>query len=345
MNDSITQQGQLELSLVILQSQGVAFVCWIIVGSINLIFAILTLTVFSSWKPLHTDTQFLAGNLAVSEIGLSTSTVVLAIYHLHNLYNDIPENITKNECFIKTVWQVLFLFLQAMFHVAISCDRFFAAIFPMRYNDRNKNYKFILAAAIWSAATVLTMLLYQDVDKNEMVLICFTRKLYGDAVAKITTGLFVTFSLLSVTIYIICLIILKLQIAKTGMTDGNVAEIGIRMRNKVTQSLAIIAFIHFATYTSGSAGSLLMVSLDKKADYLTSYFALLMNFGGISSFGVYYSRQLQFREGIRFLTKCRQGSGNNNLHERHQEEPKNIYCQLLCCSISNGEDLQNACPV
>lgn len=303
--DPVVLQEQFDISLAVLKSNVAAYVCWLVAGSINIIFSFLTVLIIFQWKPLHSDTQFLAGNLAVSEMGISAVTISLAIRRLYNIYNKIPESMSKNECFVKTVWLYFFAFLQSMFLLVLSCDRFYATIFPMNYLNRNKYYKLILAIGVWSVAIILTLLLYLDVVKQEMVPICFTKYLFGAILLKVSTAFSLCFSLISAIVYVVCLIVLKLQVSKTRRIGGSIAGIRIQMRNKVTQSLSLIVFLHLFIHTLSAVWSLLIAYFDTGLGNLNPYFLVLYCFGGISSFGACYIRQQQFREGFQFLFRTR----------------------------------------
>lgn len=116
---------------------------------INTIAATLTLATILVWKPLKNDTQLLVGNLALSEIGLSISSIGLASYHLHNIRFGISGRMSQRECFPKAGAIALFITLNASFYFVLSIDRFLAAVCPMFYRTRNRRYVIFVTSFVW----------------------------------------------------------------------------------------------------------------------------------------------------------------------------------------------------
>lgn len=151
MNASVNSYllGLNEQSVALMKYQMTAFVLWIVLGTLNGIAGILTIVIIVVWKPLHTDTQELAAHLAFAETMGGLSIAATGCYHVFNILNDIPETTTMKSCYLKVAIQNLSNDSSAFFYLAISLDRFAAAIFPIRYKNRPRNYNTYVSIIFW----------------------------------------------------------------------------------------------------------------------------------------------------------------------------------------------------
>lgn len=301
-----------ETSLNLLNPQTGGFIAWIVFGTINTISSILIICTIVIWKPLHSDTQFIAANLAVCDIGMSLSTIGIAIYHLHNVYFQIPEVMLYSTCFTKSVARLIFLLIIPVFHTVLSLDRFISAVFPVMYRNRSRYYFLILTCTVWlGTPCMLVSLYFANFKSDNLVPLCMSR--YAtDATTSLVSGNFaLIMSSLSVLIYIALVAILQYQIKKSSNATGNVAEIGNQIRNKVTLSVALIALLNFLSYTGFTAVSYISGSLVSNSTALSPYWNIFYVLGGVFSFGVYIRCQTQFKDGFHyFLGKIKLKSNN-----------------------------------
>lgn len=298
-----TFQILIEGSLFLLKSQRNAYISWIFVGFINIISAFFTLIIFITWKPLRTDTQFLAANLAISEIGISFSTMGPAVYHLYNEYFELHEVQSQTTCFGKIIVQYSFLLLLAAFHAVISFDRFMGAIFPLFYSQRNQYYAPIAATCIWFTSICTTISLSYGISNDVLVTACMGRFAITPSANFIYTYFLIALSIIPIFVYICCMMVLRIQISIADLTNESVVEISNRMKNKVTKSLAISASIHLISYLGSVLASLLVGLYSNNAAVLHPYFVTLFLDGGLSSFVVYYFCQQQFRDGLHHIIR------------------------------------------
>lgn len=75
-----------------------------------------------------------------------------------------------------------------------------------------------------------------------------TRATVGEIFHRLYHYLLVVLSLLSVFVYILCVIILKRQIYRAKQLGGNIGNISRKLKNQATQALSLNAFIHFVTF-------------------------------------------------------------------------------------------------
>lgn len=188
-----------------------------------------------------------------------------------------------------------------MGHLALSVDRFTAAIYPKFFNDYSFRFGLVLFSCVWVISIAATGATAVGVSSTITVEICLSRTCVSENVTKWFSGLCMVASIFSVAIYLLCVILLKLQYSRAKISSGNnnILEIRKRMRNKATKALALNSFIHFITYTLSSAGSYIVTIYISNPAAVGPYFATLFTVGGISGFIVYFTCQKKFRQGFR----------------------------------------------
>lgn len=292
---------QNEASVALLNSQTGAFVLWICCGSLNGLAAIFTILCIILWKPLHTDTQFLAANLALSEIGLSLCVVGPAIYHLRNIYFGYSEVMSENACFSQVFGQYLFMLLIPVFNGVLCLERFLATVFPFYYKRRHRCYVYFITFSIWTICPWITFSLYAGFTDNLLVVECIGRFISTAKARVLYLALEMTVSVLSFTLYILLILILRLEIKKAMTKGQSFIEISQRMRNKVTRSVALTALAHLVTYTGSIICAIIVANFTSNSSILGPYFSAFHVFGGILTLPVYLICQQNFRDAFRYM--------------------------------------------
>lgn len=302
-NTSLETQAMESLNLLKLNTAG--FVSWIVVGTFNLIFALLTLIILHVWKPLHSDTHVFVRNLMAAEIGNSLSFVSPAVYHLNNINYDIPEIVIQWKCFLICVIGVISTIASGTFYVVISVDRFFGAVFPILFKTRHHLYTRIVSATVWVIIISFTVLGNMSVYTNSVIIpACFGRLALTDKFLYYENIYNITVSVGSVAIYFILILFLRIQLLlaqKYG--GGNITNIKNAMNNRLTKCLAFVAVLHLITFFSSSIILTIFSNFYLKGSQYGLSFNFLYLFGGTIYFLVSFVFQKDFRNGCKNLKK------------------------------------------
>lgn len=278
-----------------------AFIVWAIVGIISFLTATLTLATVFVWKPLHTDTQVLAANLAMSELVGALSLAVAAFYHFIHIAFELPETTTKQSCYVKFAVHYFSIDVSGFFHFIISLDRFTGAIFPLHYNRRPKRYSTYLSIVAWTVPLVTFIIGVVDSSGEVYIPVCLIRGAVGDTFYAVYIYSLLTISIVAVLGYCITIIVLKYQIRASATNVGNIAEIKKRLRSQVMKALAISAVTHLLTFTGAAFGGVLLANFAFLGTVQKPYLGVLFFSGGISCFVIYLICQQEFRAGFRYF--------------------------------------------
>lgn len=200
------------LSLDIMQLQLPAYIVYLIIGSLDASLSALVVTISVLWKPLHTDTQILAANLAMCDIICGASIAIAAIYHLVYMILGLPETRTQFQCYLVSGIQLFAISSSVFFYMAISIDRFIASVFPLWYSNRSPIYIYVVSVVFWVLPLILFGLSFTDSSNELLIPVCLARASIGDKFYSIYIFSVLILSVTSVLIYVLTLIILKYQL-------------------------------------------------------------------------------------------------------------------------------------
>lgn len=301
LNDSLAATN--DLSIATMKSQVGCYIAWIIFGSLNSLAAFTTIVTIALWKPLHTDTQILAANLAFTEILSGLSFTAAGCYHLMNIAYGLPETQTQKSCYLKVFMHYWSCHSSAFLYLGISIDRFMAAIYPILYKNRNKRYSIYMVLGFLAIPSLISFFSFFDLSDKNIIPVCLARAAISDTFYNIQTYSLMTVSTASFVIYCLNLTILRLQLLLNSFTTGNVAAVRSRLHNKVTRALGFSAALHLVTVTTSSYGTIVLTSLVFRGSLYGPYLAVLLFLGGIISFTFYTICQKQFRSGLRAVLR------------------------------------------
>lgn len=289
------------LSISLMSDQKAAFILWVIFGALNAVAASLTIAIIIAWKPLHTDTQILAANLAFAEMLGGISLAATGAYHLVNIASGLPETTTAKSCYMKVGIHYFTIDVSAVFHLVLSFDRFMAAVFPLRYNNRSNNYSVTVSIVFWLVPSLIFVCSFFDLSSETYIPVCLVRAAVGTNFYSIYIYTLFTVSTISVLLYCVTVAILKCQILNLVSKNSSVAEIKTRMRNKATKALGLGAILHFITFTASAFGSVLIANLLYHGTIYGPYLGVMYFTGGITSFVFYIICHKQFYIGLLHL--------------------------------------------
>lgn len=285
-----------------------AFGFWVYCGSSNGILSLISLIVLVVWKPMSGDSLVLTIQLMIMEVFGSVLTLVLGLHHLYEIYTNEPESAPQLHCWSVIAIDVVSIAVICVFYFELSVDRFCAAVLPYIYQRRSKHYMKYLTLIAWLITALFLGCSVIDVSPTKHVPLCLLR--YG--LTKIYFSSFeacmLALSVAAILIYILTVVILKLQLIHASKTGGNMADIKARMNKKVTRVLAVSAAGHFGTY--GFAALMKIALTECSPTFCTSpYFTTMYHFGGTVCFLTYFTFQQKFRMGclalIKAIFKCK----------------------------------------
>lgn len=215
-----------EQTLELLKSNWIGWICWVIFGTINIFFSLLSLITSITWKPLHSDMQILVRNLMVSECLFSITQVILAIIHIYHVQLGIPEISVKWQCFLVNFFAMCSMLISGVFYIFISFDKFFGAVFPIFYKNRNRFYGYCVTLLIWLTICLITLISHWEVfSTNDTIPVCFGKLTLTNSYLYLHSTSLTVVAVGAVITYVLLITYLNIRLIfnqKTGRTTSEI---------------------------------------------------------------------------------------------------------------------------
>lgn len=278
-------------------SQTPAFTLWAASGLLNCLASLWIIIILIGWKPIKGETLLFTIQLTVIEGLASVANVAIGFYHIKKASYSEPETDTKFNCWLIVGVDLFFVVMLSFLCLAISFDRFFATVFPIKYQHRPRYYFYFINSLVWVLSVLMYGISFLMAPKVSYIPVCQVSQSIDVSFYNVYKYLTFFLSLISVFLYFMTLLILKYQVYIVSKQGGSIVEIKKRMHSKVGKVLAANAIAHLFTFTVADFGTGIVTLFTSKGPTFGPYFASLYFIGALSCFPIYVIFQKQFRVG------------------------------------------------